>query len=82
MSFFLDAVSSAVLHPTGTVLATCSGQRHLGERAEKKWEGGEESDDEKEENEDSEESSSSSRSSVLASGNSEGWDNSLKVWAL
>ena len=67
----VDAVSSAVLHPTGTVLATCSGQRHLGERVEKNWES---EDDESEE--------SSSGSSVGESVRGEGYDNSLKVWAL
>ena len=67
----LDAISSAVLHPTGTVLATCSGQRHFCERVKKNWE-----------SEDHESEESSSGSSVEESMRDDGYDNSLKVWAL
>ncbi|KAA6406696.1 MAG: hypothetical protein FRX48_09419 [Lasallia pustulata] len=66
-----DAVSSAVLHPSGTVLATCSGQRRPTATGAESSESGGASDD--------------GLSSSAASASSETGcqaDNSLKIWAL
>ena len=76
-----DAVSSATLHPSGSVLATCSGQRHALPSIR------EGSDLDSESDCDSSSLSSlnsSSPSSISASsqGQSQATDNSLKLWAL
>lgn len=73
-----DAVSSATLHPTGSVLATCSGQRH--------WDAPTDEGSDSESHADSIVSSmSSARLSNSTSQQTEATmksDNSLKLWAL
>lgn len=69
-----DAVSSAVLHPSGTVLATCSGQRRPVAGDAGLSESGEESEGDAS-------SPASSVSSVPSETVFRG-DNSLKIWAL
>lgn len=77
------AVSSAVLHPTGSVLATCSGQRHWESSPDQGWQDSD-SDSDSVSNtssvssvtsKSSFDSSSQNRSSQIS-------DNSLKIWAL
>jgi hypothetical protein len=84
-----DAVSSSVLHPTGSVLATCSGQRQFStsglpaQNQEKTLDSESESD-----SDDSSSASSSSKSpssftkSKPHSPSGNLFDNSLKIWAL
>lgn len=78
-----DAVSSAALHPTGSVLATCSGQRHWGSTED----GGDVGSD-PESDAESVLSSLSSTYSQLSSDftsrveASRKSDNSMKIWAL
>lgn len=75
-----DVVSSATLHPTGSVLATCSGQRH--------WNGSVPSDDDGMESDSSSDLScgsslSSNTSTTLLENKSiDISDNSMKLWAL
>lgn len=66
-----DVVAAAVLHPAGTVLATCSGQRRPMAGGVGGSEDGEESGDE------GASSAVSAPSETVFPG-----DNSLKVWAL
>lgn len=78
-----DAVSSTILHPCGTVLATCSGQRHsLPAPPLSSYEpkDGSESDDE--DTSRSSRSSSSSPSTTASSLSVSSLDNSLNVWSL
>lgn len=82
---YIDAVCASVFHPSGTVLATCSGQRHIfqpdsGSQSE--------SDDDDDISSSVSLSSSSSPSSNASSGSTSisasirMFDNSLKIWAL
>ena len=72
-----DAVPSTTLHPSGTVLATCSGQRNpITEAME---EGGSEKESD---GSDDDQSSSMSSASSLESRSGVQRNNSLKVWAL
>jgi len=78
-----DAVSSATLHPTGSVLATCSGQRHW--EAPKGGDGvGSDSESDAESISSSTSSADfrSSSSSISQTEASYKSDNSLKLWAL
>ncbi|KAG4432246.1 hypothetical protein IFR05_012279 [Cadophora sp. M221] len=73
-----DPVSSTVVHPSGTVVATCSGQRSspaIGNSNE----GSEDSDEGSDEEDSDDEGSTSTRSSSLSSRIP---DNSIKVWSL
>ncbi len=75
-----DAVSAAILHPYGSVLATCSGQRHIFPRASQDG-----SDDDNEDSSRSSWGSPTSDSSPLIPASSplkSRSDNSLKIWAL
>ena len=63
----LDCVSSAALHHCGTVLATCSGQRHESTY----WDSASESDSEE-----------TRTSTVMSLHTGQKIDNSLKIWAL
>ena len=74
-----DAVSSATLHPSGSVLATCSGQRHALPPVREVADLDSESDCDS-----SSLSSLDSSSSISSSsqGPSQATDNSLKLWAL
>ena len=74
-----DVVSSTAIHKTGSVLATCSGQRHYNTRPEP---ANEESDDDTSSSSDSSQSSMSSLSSRSQSPPAAAFDNSLKIWAL
>ena len=88
-----DAISSTTLHHSGTVLATCSGQRHFSAPRLVESVGSasdsDESDGAVSSCSDSASSSSSSAKSSLASFSSSDdpaqgteWDNSLKIWEL
>ena len=69
----VDAVLSAVTHPSGTVLATCSGQRHVIDFGDNLSSQSEASDSDGER--------SLLRSSSISSFD-RSYDNSLKVWDL
>ena len=79
-----DAVSSTTLHPTGSVLATCSGQRHfsasdhLGPISNSEDESESGDDDSSTTNS----SAPSSNTSDLTPVATKDFDNSLKIWAL
>ena len=76
-----DVVSGVGLHPGGSVLATCSGQRHY--PVDDQWEAGRDDDSGSESS--ASQRSLSSRSSVsVESQASEGdlFDNSLRIWVL
>lgn len=91
-----DAVSAAVLHPSGSVLATCSGQRHsfsslrnnsTGESVKDDSDSESESENASDDaplskNSPSVSSASSIASTASSSSPSQGPDDSLKVWAL
>ncbi|KAB8298314.1 hypothetical protein EYC80_002043 [Monilinia laxa] len=73
-----DPIGSTVLHPSGTVVATCSGQR-----AEPKIKDDSASDDSGEDTSDDESASDSHRSqSMIREATGRTPDNSLKVWSL
>ena len=73
-SVFIDPVTSAILHSSGTVVATCSGQRSFPSLTDH------ESDLESDDEQDSESESGSETSSHRAP--SRTLDNSIKVWSL
>jgi hypothetical protein len=85
-----DAVCAAVFHPSGAVLATCSGQRHFSRQTQEG--NGPESQSEDDNDSDKLSSTSSSSSSSLStdafshsaslSEPTRTFDNSLKIWAL
>lgn len=74
----IDPIGSTVLHPSGTVVATCSGQR-----AEPSIKDDTISDDSDEDISDDESASDSNRSqSMVRKAAGRAPDNSLKVWSL
>ena len=88
MLTFVDPVSSTIVHSSGTVVATCSGQRAVPDfgNTESDSESNESGEDETDESEDEtngpEDSigDSSSTYSMKATGQTP--DNSIKVWSL
>lgn len=82
-----DAVCATVLHPSGAVLATCSGQRHTFQQVSESL-GNNDDDDNISISSSSSSlsptSSSSSESSTASSTSAsiDSFDNSLKIWAL
>jgi hypothetical protein len=84
----VDPVTSTIVHSSGTVVATCSGQRSIPnfEESDSGSEENERSDDERDEENDRTESTEdsdddeSSTYSVKQTGRTP--DNSIKVWSL
>lgn len=82
-----DAVCATVLHPSGTVLATCSGQRHILQQDLDSQSESESDDDDKISistslGSPSSQSSSKSSCSTSTSASIPTFDNRLKIWAL
>jgi hypothetical protein len=73
----IDPVTSAILHSSGTVVATCSGQRSSPSFQKDGSDSGEEDNEQSSESES--ESETSSRSSKEAHRTP---DNSIKIWSL
>lgn len=87
MLTLLDPVSSTIVHSSGTVVATCSGQRTIldFENTDSDSEGSESSEDETDDDEDPTNGSDdsdgdSSTHSIKPIGRTP--DNSIKVWSL
>lgn len=77
-----DAVTSTTLHRTGSVLATCSGQRHLETHFTDASNGAYSDTDSSETPSRSSQKSQSSLSSEVETSPAHAFDNSMKVWAL
>lgn len=80
-----DPVTSTTLHPTGSVLATCSGQRHYNASLDPGSKETESDIDSSNASSQSSRSSLSTQSSVSANSDIDpscAFDNSLKIWAL
>lgn len=71
-----DAISSTIIHSSGTVVATCSGQRSFTK------DDCNEGEDEKDDSESSEEESTSSPSMKSTRSTPRVPDNTLKLWSL
>lgn len=78
---FIDPATSTIVHSSGTVVATCSGQRAAPIFEDREASGESDSEDDAEEYSSEDDSNSSISSKQSFDSNSGTPDNSIKIWS-